>query len=190
MERLQTRFLNIALDAVLHPVSSAVQRAVQHQQNAANMAKPIEENELSAQEWFEKGIKETATIDKIHCYTQAILLKPDYANAYDYRGSARIDRGDLDEAIEDFTKAIQLEPKSYPYYEHRGAAFEEKKEYRSALADYQKAMDLAPQPDLGMTALRLIFDGPLDAYFHYGKGKNEIKKKIENLRMKISGTST
>ena len=54
MQRLQTRFLNIALEAVLHPISNDVLIAVQKQQIAASKANNVEQKELSAQEWLEK----------------------------------------------------------------------------------------------------------------------------------------
>ena len=38
MERLCARYLNVALDAVLHPVSAEVQKAVEEQKSAANQA--------------------------------------------------------------------------------------------------------------------------------------------------------
>jgi hypothetical protein len=38
MERLRTRFLNVPLNAVLHPVSAEVQKVVKEEQRAANIA--------------------------------------------------------------------------------------------------------------------------------------------------------
>ena len=47
MDRLRSQFLNIALDAVLHPISDEVQKAVKEQQVAANEAiKQKNENEM------------------------------------------------------------------------------------------------------------------------------------------------
>src|SRR5262249_34240252 len=53
MERLRTRHLNVALDAVLHPVSSAARQATAEQQAAAAAARPVRKEELSAEQWFE-----------------------------------------------------------------------------------------------------------------------------------------
>lgn len=47
MTRLQTRFLYVPLDAVLHPLSERVNIAVQNQQKAATKAAKINESELS-----------------------------------------------------------------------------------------------------------------------------------------------
>ena len=46
MERLHKRYLNVALDAVLHPVSNTVQNLVQKQQSAANEATQVKQHDL------------------------------------------------------------------------------------------------------------------------------------------------
>lgn len=56
MGRLRDKYLNIALDTVLHPVSMTAQRAVQLQQIAASNATSVQQKELTAQEWYEKGL--------------------------------------------------------------------------------------------------------------------------------------
>src|SRR5215510_8742151 len=89
MERLRTRHLNVALDAVLHPVSGAARQATAEQQAAAAAAKPVQQEELSAEQWFERGFGAVDPEERIRCYTEAIRLKPDYAEAYNNRGGAR-----------------------------------------------------------------------------------------------------
>ena len=49
MDKLQTRFLNIPLDAVIHPASPSAQKAATAQTAAAMSAPPVEEEELTAQ---------------------------------------------------------------------------------------------------------------------------------------------
>jgi formylglycine-generating enzyme required for sulfatase activity len=58
MDRLRGRYLNVTLDAVLHPVSKAVQKAVKEQQVAANQAIS------SSEEFEEKAHKEKEVQDK------------------------------------------------------------------------------------------------------------------------------
>jgi TPR repeat protein len=55
MGRLRERFLNVPLDAVLHPVSPFAQRTTLDQQAAAQADLAIQERELTAQEWSERG---------------------------------------------------------------------------------------------------------------------------------------
>lgn len=141
MDRLRKRYLNVALDAVIHPVSSSVQRKVEKQQVAASKETQVEEKELTAQEWFEKGYKSIDFDEKIRYYTEAILLKPDYAEAYYNRGNTRYGKGDLDGAIKDYTESIRLKL-GHAAYRARGVAWDIKEDYYAAIADYQKSIDL------------------------------------------------
>src|SRR5206468_7261546 len=74
----RNRYLNVSLDAVLHPPSLAARRAAESQQVAANTAPPVKEKELTAQEYFERGFDTTDADEKLRFYTQAIRLKPDF----------------------------------------------------------------------------------------------------------------
>jgi tetratricopeptide (TPR) repeat protein len=145
MERLRDKYLNIALDAVLHPLSGTAQKAVTQQKVAVSRATQVKQKELSAQEWFEQGYKygEAKNYDEaIRCYTKAIRLKPDYADAYNNRGVARDSKGDWDGAIKDYTEAIRLKPDYAVAFYNRGIAREENVDYRGAAADYQRYLDL------------------------------------------------
>jgi len=113
MERLCTRFLDVPLEAVLHPVPHAVQEIVAEQKVAANKAAQVKQEELTAQEWFEKGyvFQEANSLDEaIQCYTEAIHLRADFAEAYYNRGVARRAKGDQNGATQDYNKAVQFNP--------------------------------------------------------------------------------
>lgn len=108
MARLRNRYLNIALDAVLHPVSEEVQKATREQQVAANNAQPVKQKELTANQWFEKGLGAANFDEQIRHYSEAIHVKPDYAEAYLSRGFTWEAKGNLDNALVDYRKAISL----------------------------------------------------------------------------------
>ena len=113
MERLCTRFLDVPLDAVLHPVPHTVQQIVEEQKVAANQAARVKQEELTAQEWFERGyvFQEANSLDEaIRCYTEAIRLRADFAEAYYNRGVARRAKGDQNGATQDYNKAVQFNP--------------------------------------------------------------------------------
>ena len=113
MERLCTRFLDIPLEAVLHPIPSAVQEIVAEQKEAANKAAQVDQQELTAQEWFEKGFvfQEANSLDEaIRFYSEAIRLRADFAEAYYNRGVARRAKGDHSGATADYNKAVQYNP--------------------------------------------------------------------------------
>ncbi len=145
MGKIRDKFLNVPLDSVLHPVSATVQKEVQKQQISASEATQVKEKELTAQEWFEKGYKlDDNSDDEIHCYTEAIRIKPDYADAYTNRGVARKAKGDLDGAIKDYTEAIRLEPDNAIAYNNRGVARKAKGDLDGAIKDYNEAIRIKP----------------------------------------------
>ena len=140
MDRLVNRFLNVPLDAVLHPVSSALQRVVDQQQTAANLAKTVEQQELSAQEWYEQGRKHTDANEydqAIRSFSEAIRLAPELAYAYYGRGFSLRQKGDLTGSIRDFDEAIRLDPDYAESYAERGTASYDTGNYPAALKDYE-----------------------------------------------------
>ena len=69
----------------------------------------VTEDELSSGVWFERGYQHNKAKEydyAIYCYTEAIRLKPDYASAYNDRGLAHYEKGDLDAAIKDYNETI------------------------------------------------------------------------------------
>ncbi|HEY3476415.1 MAG TPA: TIR domain-containing protein [Anaerolineales bacterium] len=113
MERLCTRFLDVPLEAVIHPVPPAVQEIVEEQKLAANKAGQVGQEELTAQEWFEKAyvFQEANSLDEaVRYYTEAIRLRADFAEAYYNRGVARRAKGDHKGADQDYRKAVQYNP--------------------------------------------------------------------------------
>jgi tetratricopeptide (TPR) repeat protein len=140
MDRLVRRFLNVPLDAVLHPVSNALQKAVDRQQTAASQAKTVEQQELSAQEWYEQGRKhiDAENHDKaIQCFSEAIRLAPTMAYAYYGRGFSHRRKGDYASSIKDFDEAIRLDPNYAESYAERGAASYDAGDYHGSLTDYE-----------------------------------------------------
>jgi tetratricopeptide (TPR) repeat protein len=93
MGRLRDRYVNVALDAVLHPASPAAQQMARDQQAAAVAEPAVREEELTAQAYFERGFQATNPAEKMRFYSQAIRLKPDLAVAFYNRGNARAAQG-------------------------------------------------------------------------------------------------
>ena len=148
MSRLRDRYLNIPLDAVLHPVSNKVQKVTQEQQEAASSASQVDQLELSAQEWFEQGYKygEANNHDEaIRCYTEAIRLNPNHAHAHNNRGFAYDKKGDIESAIEDYGLAIEIDPDSYYPYSNRGVVRYNQGDIDGALRDYNHWIRLQPE---------------------------------------------
>lgn len=140
MDRLVRRFLNVPLDAVLHPVSKDLQQAVDLQQTAASQAKTVEQQELSAQEWYEQGRKHIDADEydqAIQCFSEAIERAPDLSFAYYGRGFALRRKDELSNALKDLSEAIRLDPDYAESYAERGTASYDAGDYPAALADYE-----------------------------------------------------
>ena len=99
--------------------------------NKANEATISEEKEQE----YEKAIGH---------YTKAIRLKPDLAEAYNNRGNAHGNKGDVDAAIQDYTKAIDSNPQYAEAYYNRGVAHGNKGDVDAAIQDFNKAIDSNP----------------------------------------------
>jgi tetratricopeptide (TPR) repeat protein len=110
MDRLRDRYLNFPLTAVLHPAPLPAQQAATQQKIAANAARPVQERELTAQQWFERGFAAVDLDERLRFYSEAIRLKPDYAGAFSKRGAGRRAKGDLEGTRQDYNEAIRLRP--------------------------------------------------------------------------------
>ncbi|MEI8372045.1 MAG: tetratricopeptide repeat protein [Planctomycetota bacterium] len=101
-----------------------------------------------ATEAYERGISCLDSKDfdgAILAFTEAIRLKPCYAEAYSDRGLAYLEKDDVDKAIADCNEAIRLDPQLAEAYDNRGDAYEKKGDFVKALADYTKSIRLDPE---------------------------------------------
>jgi len=144
MQRLRDKFLNVALSAVPHPAPFAAQQASTEQKAAAVAAPAVQQEELTAVQWFERGFAAVDIDEKLRFYSEAIRLKPDFAEAYNNRGATRADKGDLDGALRDYDGAIRLKPDFALAYYNRAHAHRTKGDLDGALRDYDEAIRLKP----------------------------------------------
>jgi tetratricopeptide (TPR) repeat protein len=75
---------------------------------------------------------------------KAIALRPDFAEAYNNRGTTYSGQGRLEEAIRDYTKAISLRENFPTSYCNRGNARVMTNEFDAAIRDYDRAIELNP----------------------------------------------
>lgn len=95
-----------------------------------------------ARDEFNKGVdfqKKEDWDTAIACYTEAIRLKPDYANPYFGRGIAYDEKGEYDKAIKDHSEAIRLKPDDPDFYNNRGVTHQKNGDQSKADADFAKA---------------------------------------------------
>ena len=88
--------------------------------------------------------KQQQYAESIKHYTEAIKLKPDLDVAYNNRGNAYADKGELDNAISDYDTAIKLKPDEVDVYHNRGITYYKKGELDNAISDYDTAIKLNP----------------------------------------------
>lgn len=144
MGRLRQTYLNVALDTVLHPVSPAAGQAAKAEQAAASAAPSVTERELTAQEWFERGFKATDRDEQVRFYSEAIRLRPDFADAYNNRGWARQTLGDREGAVRDYSDALRLRPDFVRAFNNRFEMRRSQGDLEGALKDCNDALRLRP----------------------------------------------
>lgn len=103
-------------------------------------------NEAQALAWHAVGLVKKWKGDyrgAILAYNQALELKPNFVEAYNDRGNARIsDNNDLDGAIDDHEKAISLNPNCVEAYIGLGVAVYFKGDVEKAINLFEKAIFL------------------------------------------------
>jgi serine/threonine protein kinase len=145
----------------------------------------------TAQEWFDQGFaKKEAGNNQgaIDDYSQAIALKPDYAEAYHNRGLSRSALDDNRGAIDDYNQALKYQPNYPEAYHNRGVSREALGDNRSALEDYSQAIKLKSDyalPYLGRGNARYALDdkkNAIDDYTQVIKLKSEYAYLAHNGR--------
>jgi tetratricopeptide (TPR) repeat protein len=144
MERLRDRFLNVPLKAVLHPASLSARRAAMEQKAAADAAPLVQQQELTAQQWFERGFAAVDIDEQVRFYSEAIRLQPDFAIAFNNRARARNTKGDLEGALRDISAAIRFKPDFAVAFYNRGNGRRDKGDLEGALQDFSEAIRLQP----------------------------------------------
>ena len=89
----------------------------------------------------------------IETSSKAILLNPDYTNAYIGRGTAYALKEDLDRAIEDLIKATKLGPLNSEPYTILGLVYDRRGDRPLAIENYRKALRLDPDNSIAFENL-------------------------------------
>ncbi|WKZ39002.1 MAG: tetratricopeptide repeat protein [Anaerolineales bacterium] len=150
MEKLRTRFLNVTLDELrTSEISVATKAANIAKKSLADEAEPVEPNQLSAEEWFERAyaFQESKNYkDAIRCYQKALELEPDLDAAHNNLGNIFSDLKRYNEAETAYRKAIELNPDDATAYSNLGNLLSDEnlKRYDGAETAYRKAIELNP----------------------------------------------
>jgi tetratricopeptide (TPR) repeat protein len=150
MARICNNYLDTPLDLVLHPASAQAQAAAAEEKKAANKEVTVAQKELTAQEWFEKALKDVENKsfeEALKSCDKAIQIEPSFAEAYNRRGYIFYTLEKLDRAIKDFNEAIRLKPNYPDAYFNRAISRAGKRDYQAAIKDYNEAIRLNPIDD-------------------------------------------
>ncbi len=89
---------------------------------------------------YEKGDYQGA----IQAFNQAIVLNPNYSEAYNNRGNSRFQSGDNQGAIADYNEALRINPNYADAYSNRGTIHSLLGDKKGAIADYNQALRINP----------------------------------------------
>ena len=101
----------------------------------------------------------------IKSYRNALLLKPDYADAYNGLGNAFKEQGKLDEAVTSYRKALLLKPDYAEVHTNLGIALQAQGNLDAAVNSHHKALLFKP--------------GSAEAHFNMGNALKEQRKLDE-----------
>ena len=107
----------------------------------------MNEDKSKAIDYVKKGDRKLLIDDysgALTDYTQAIMLRPEFADAYFNRGRAKQGLGDYQGAIADYSKAVDLEPAHAKHYCFRGGIKSDHNDYHGGIGDFTKAVELDP----------------------------------------------
>lgn len=149
MERLRgTRYLYRDTDTVLHPV---VAKSSQIAQAKADAAPAPTAEQLKAEQLFERGFHKSRLMSEydeaIQDFSDVIELRPDYADAYHWRGRAKWNKDDNKGALEDLRIAARLDPNNRQIHLIRSAIAEIEGNSTYAMLEAEHEVLLNPHLD-------------------------------------------
>ena len=77
-------------------------------------------------------------------YKQAVLIKPEYAEAHNNMGNALRAKGDLAAAIDSFKQALKINPDYAEAYNNMGIALADNGDLKAAIDSYNNAIKIKP----------------------------------------------
>jgi len=145
MKRLRKQFLNQRILGSVQLSSPAEQAEVERRIEAVAVQPAPTEKELNAEEYYNRAYSayENGDYDlAIEASSAAIKLKPDFAAAYNWRGSSHDKKGDYEAASIDYTSAISHHPNDFQYRFERANIFFAAGNLKSAYSTYSITLGL------------------------------------------------
>ena len=108
-------------------------------------------------------------------FSDALILNPSYAGAYNARGMANRKMKDFQSALQDYNSALKLHNNLAAAYNNRGVIFMEIRQFEAALKDFDKALDLEPQNSYGYSNRAVAYNYMRD----FNKSISESTRAVE-----------
>ena len=126
-------------------VVDGIRKAIDEMQTQAKSTSESVQNKRLTEWVFQQGnflmmLKQTKIA--IEAYSYVVELNPNNAVAYNNRGLAYYEKGEIELAIKDYNKAIKLSSNYAFAYINRGIAYRKKGDADLAIKDYNKAIKL------------------------------------------------
>jgi tetratricopeptide (TPR) repeat protein len=93
----------------------------------------------------EESLKKEKLDEAITQFRQALILKPDYPEAYNNMGAALVKKGRIQEAIENFQKALQLKPDYPEAHNNLGSALVDIGRLQEAIEHFKLSLRFKPE---------------------------------------------
>lgn len=103
-----------------------------------------------------RSVKAEQWDDAIADFTDAITLKPDFAEAYHQRALAKYRAGDTPGAVEDLGQTVKLEPRNFLAYRNLTDIASAREDWKSAYLAWQKVLEIDPMTEGGQERLRVL----------------------------------
>ncbi len=101
-----------------------------------------------------RSLKAEQYEEAIDSFTDAITLKPDFAEAFHQRAIARYQAGDTPGAVADLGETVRLEPRNFLAYRVLADIASAREDWKAAYLAWQKVLEIDPQTQGGQERLR------------------------------------
>jgi tetratricopeptide (TPR) repeat protein len=101
-----------------------------------------------------RSLKAEQYDEAIGSFTDAITLKPDFAEAFRQRAIARYQSGDTPGAVADLGETVRLEPHSFLAYHVLADIASAREDWKAAYLAWQKVLEIDPRTQGGQERLR------------------------------------
>ncbi|HEY0420646.1 MAG TPA: hypothetical protein VGC80_14100 [Acetobacteraceae bacterium] len=103
-----------------------------------------------------RNLQNNAENDALDDFDAALVLEPDFAEAYRRRAMARFSLGDLRGAVADIQETLKREPRHFAAWQDLSRFAEARDDPSGALAAWQKALEIDPRAPDGQERLKML----------------------------------